>query len=122
MDRKDLLVLHYILDSSNFITQISLAAKSFVFGGSEDDSEEYNDLRKFLPEWSQDSLISIPSKSPGKYTYIDLSANDPHAFLSELIISGRNEEEISPILIDKLASLTSPFLGKDLLCFYNKVL
>ena len=95
-------------------TQLGLAATSFVFGGDDDQSEEYNDLRRFLPSWSQDSLIGIVFKKPGSYTYIDLTANDPHAFLSELIISGRKEEDLGPTLISKLESVLSPFLGKDL--------
>ena len=95
-------------------TQLGLAAKSFVFGGEDDESEEYNDLRKFVAPWSEDSLIAITSKEPGKYTFIDLTANDPHSFLSELIIAGRNDSDSTPLLIDKLGALAEPFLGKDL--------
>ena len=95
-------------------TQLGLAAKSFVFGGEEDESEEYNDLRQFVAPWSKDSLIAITSKEPGKYTFIDLTANDPHSFLSELLISGRDDNNSTPLLIDKLTALGEPFLGKDL--------
>jgi hypothetical protein len=95
-------------------TQLGLAAKSFVFGGEDDESEEYNDLRKFVAPWSQDSLIGITNKEPGKYTFIDLTANDPHSFLSELIIAGRNDNDSTPLVIDKLVALAEPFLGKDL--------
>jgi hypothetical protein len=95
-------------------TQLGLAAKSFIFGGEDDESQEYNDLRKFVPSWSQDSLIAVTSKEPGKYTFIDLTANDPHSFLSELIIAGRNDNDSTPLLIDKLVALGEPFLGKDL--------
>jgi len=95
-------------------TQLGLAATSFIFGGEDDESEEYNDLRKFVAKWSQDSLIAITNKEPGKYTFIDLTANDPHSFLSELIIAGRDDNDSTPLLIDKLVALGEPFLGKDL--------
>lgn len=95
-------------------TQLGLAAKSLIFGGEDDESEEYNDLRKFVAPWSQDSLIAITSKGIGKYTFIDLTANDPHSFLSELIIAGRDDNESTPLLIEKLKALAEPFLGKDL--------
>ena len=95
-------------------TQLGLAAKSLIHGGEDDESEEYNDLRRFVATWSQESLIGITSKEPGKYTFIDLTANDPHSFLSELIIAGRDNKESTPLLVDKLAALGEPFLGKDL--------
>ena len=99
-------------------TQLGLAAQSFVFGGEDDESEEYNDLRKFVAPWSQDSLIAIRNKEPGKYTFMDLTANDPHSFLSELIIAGRNDNDSTPLLIDKLEALGGPFLGKDLVAAF----
>ena len=99
-------------------TQLSLAAQSLISGGEDDESEEYNDLRKFVAPWSQDSLIAITSKEPGKYTFIDLTANDPHSFLSELIIAGRNDNDSTPLLIDKLEALGGPFLGKDLVAAF----
>lgn len=99
-------------------TQLGLAAQSLISGGEDDESEEYNDLRKFVAPWSQDSLIAITSKEPGKYTFIDLTANDPHSFLSELIIAGRNDNDSTPLLIDKLEALGGPFLGKDLVAAF----
>ena len=95
--------------------QLGLAAKSLIFGGEDDESEEYNDLRKFVASWSQDSLIAITSKEPGKYTFIDLTANDPHAFISQLIIDGRSKDESVLPLIQQLQKLLEPFTGKDLL-------
>lgn len=99
-------------------TQIGLAAQSLIFGGEDDESEEYNDLRKFVASWSQDSLIAITNKEPGKYSFIDLTANDPHSFLSELIIAGRDDNDSTPLLIDKLTALGEPFLGKDLVASF----
>ena len=99
-------------------TQLGLAAQSLMFGGEDDESEEYNDLRKFVAPWSQDSLIAITSKEPGKYTFMDLTANDPHSFLSELIIAGRNDNDSTPLLIDKLEALGGPFFGKDLVAAF----
>jgi hypothetical protein len=98
--------------------QLGLAAQSLIFGGDDDESEEYNDLRKFVAPWSQDSLIAITSKEPGKYSFIDLTANDPHSFLSELIIAGRNDDDSTPLFIDKLVALGEPFLGKDLVAAF----
>jgi len=99
-------------------TQLGLAATSFIFGGEDDESEEYNDLRRFVATWSQDSLIAITNKEPGKYSFIDLTANDPHSFLSELIIAGRDDNDSTPLLIDKLTALGEPFLGKDLVAAF----
>ena len=103
--------------------QLGLAAKSLITGGEDDESQEYNDLKRFLPEWSQDSVISIISKEPGKYRYIDMTANDPHAFLSELIVAGSNEDDLLKILAEKVKTIYEPFLGKDLLfSFVSEVL
>ena len=99
-------------------TQLGLAAQSLMFGGEDDESEEYNDLRKFVASWSQDSLIAITNKEPGKYSFIDLTANDPHSFLSELIIAGRDDNDSTPLFIDKLVALGEPFLGKDLVAAF----
>lgn len=95
-------------------TQLSLAASSLISGGDDDDSQEYNDLRKFLAPWAKDSVISIIEKTPGKYTYMDLSANDPHAFLSKLIVAGRSERDSNFSMIKSLQQLGEPFFGKDL--------
>ena len=100
---------------SALAAQLGLAAKSLITGGEDDESQEYNDLKRFLPEWSKDSFLSIISKEPGKYTYIDMTANDPHAFLSELIVAGSNEEDSLKMLAEKFKTLYEPFTGKDLL-------
>ncbi len=96
-------------------SQFAMAVRSFITGGDGDESQEYNDLKRFLPEWSKNSIISMSSKEPGKYTYTDFTANDPHAFMSELVVAGRDEKDIFPSVIEKLTALGKPFLGKDLI-------
>ncbi len=96
-------------------SQFAMAVRSFITGGDGDESQEYNDLKRFLPEWSKNSIISMSSKEPGKYTYTDFTANDPHAFMSELVVAGRDEKDIFPSVIKKFEALLKPFVGKDLI-------
>ena len=100
---------------SGIALQLGLAAKSMITGGEDDESQEYNDLKEFIAPWSKNSVIAITSKSPGKYTYIDLSANDPHAFLSKMIVAAKSESDAFDMSIKALQSVLEPFVGKDLL-------
>ena len=89
----------------------------FLTGGedSEEGIQDRKDLRRFVASWSKDSAFFVTGKEPGKVSFIDLSASDPHAFFSELIISGADEEKAIEMLGEKVKTFLSPFVSEEIL-------
>ena len=89
----------------------------FLTGGedSEEGIQDRKDLRRFVASWSKDSAFFVTGKEPGKVSFIDLSASDPHAFFSELIISGADEEKAIEMLGEKVITFLKPFVSEEIL-------
>jgi hypothetical protein len=83
--------------------------------GGEDDDEEKKDVRKFLPPWSKNSSILLFESEPGKLSYLDMTANDPHAIFSKLVNAAVREEDIVSKFTEASLEILKPFVGKDLL-------
>ena len=52
---------------------------------TEDEKEKENQMRLFIPKWSEDSKLMSLSLKDGIYTFIDQSASDPHGGIDRAI-------------------------------------
>ena len=78
-------------------------------------AEEDKDIRRFLPEWSQNSsLLYLGRDEDGKIQYIDLSYTDPYSYVRTPLIAFLRGEEWEQALIQSALQATRPFLEEEI--------
>lgn len=95
-------------------TAIGLAFEAF---GSEDEEDpvDYDDMRKFMPGWSKNSNISVfETGAPGVYNVLDLSANNPHSLIMDVMKAGTQDSGKNHF-VEAVRAALEPFLGQDMI-------
>jgi hypothetical protein len=78
--------------------------------------DDEDDLREFMPPWSQNSLIMWLGKDgKGKLNYIDGSYSDPHSYLRKPIRAFLRGEEWGESFKDAASEVSAPFLSEEIL-------
>jgi len=110
-----------LMSAATIVPAAALLTRSMIGIGKDED----RDIRRFLPEWSEDSdLFFLNNKNAGSYTYIDLGYSDPHNYIRKVLnplvkdfvdlISGK-DVDIHETMIRSLEETFKPFLGEELL-------
>lgn len=91
----------------------------------EDKTQRQEDIRMFLPFWSENSDVLYLSIDPGKVEYIDFNASDPFGNTGRIINAFMNEEDMDKALINSLAESIGPFAEPEMVAntvnnLYNK--
>lgn len=90
------------------MTAIGAAISRAMTGVSK---EEEEDMRRFMPEWSENSqLIHVGDK-----TFIDLGGSDPHNFLKKPFIAALRGDNPADAFIDGVATFLKPFTDEQIL-------
>lgn len=78
--------------------------------------DEEDDIRLFLPPWSQNSdVIWLGKPSQEKFRYVDVGYLDPYSYLKSPVMAMLRGENIDDKAIGALAEALSPFISEDLL-------
>jgi mRNA-degrading endonuclease RelE of RelBE toxin-antitoxin system len=80
----------------------------------EDKTQRQEDIRMFLPFWSENSDVLYLSIDPGKVEYIDFNASDPFGNTGRIINAFMNEEDMDKALINALAESIGPFAEPEM--------
>lgn len=81
----------------------------------EDETIEYDDIRKFMPPWSKNSNVSVfETETPGVYNVLDLSSNNPHSLMMSVMKAGTQDSGKSHF-VEAVSAAMSPFLGQDMI-------
>jgi hypothetical protein len=82
--------------------------------GVTDDEEE--DMRRFLPPWSENSqLVHIGTTPDGKPRFIDISYTDPYEYLRKPAIAAMRGEDFKESLLEAAKETLEPFFGPEIL-------
>jgi hypothetical protein len=95
-------------------TAAAAAASKAIVGMNHKDD---NDLRRFMPSWSEDSdLLFVRRPKDSVYTYVDLGYSDPFNYIKKGVNSFLNNSN-KPVegVIDMVIEMSEPFLGEELL-------
>ena len=78
--------------------------------------QEEEDIRSFLPPWSENSnLLHLGKDADGKYRYVDVSYTDPFSYLRKPIIAAMRGEDWQSSLVDAALEAFDPFLSEEIL-------
>ena len=92
------------------------AAFGWLRGLGDDEEEEANKkAKRFTPEYTKNSIISIVDMGKGKFSYIDFSASDPRSKLPKMLEAFTSGEDPSSMLINLIEESVSPFVSDDIL-------
>jgi len=94
---------------------VSAGAASQALIGMSDDQEQAT--RKFLPPWSQNSVVSYLPAPEGKVRYINTSYTNPYAFILDPLVAllqGDSDRTVLQRSQDSLGELFAPLLQEEL--------
>lgn len=106
------------------LAQTGLAVGSTILGeailssfdlGSEEEEQEIKDLRNVVAPWSKNSSINVVSKGKNKLSYMDMSANNPYAFVSKMIQQGIDKDNALEAVGGAVIEFFSPFVQEEVL-------
>ena len=110
---------------STFTTaQAALAVGSTILGetilksfdlGSDEEEQEIKDLRNVVAPWSKNNKINVVSKSKNKLSYMDISANNPYAFVSKMIQQGIDKDNALDVVGGAVEEFFTPFVQEEVL-------
>ena len=114
-----------MISAAIVVPALSLASRIHLGIGRDED----RDMRRFFPEWSEDSdPVFLSNNKAGVYTYIDAGYSDPHNYIRKVLnplikdlvdlVSGK-EIDFKDTMIESIKETFQPFLGEELL--YSKV-
>jgi hypothetical protein len=80
------------------------------------DADDMEDIRKFLPPWSENSdILILKDKGRGVYTYIDVGYSDPFNFTKQVVNAAIRGDSVDEAAIDAVREFSEPFIGRELL-------
>jgi hypothetical protein len=81
------------------------------------DKEEDDDIRLFLPPWSENSqLVYLPATDVvGRRQYVDLSYTDPYEYLKKPVTAFLRGDDIGDSILQAAQEAFEPFLGEEIL-------
>lgn len=101
-----------IVGASTLTTAIA-AWTRHINGISRDEDE---DLRQFMPPWSQNSQIAYTNKSgDGKVRYVDIGYTDPWNYLKNPVVALMRGENWEDALTESVKEAFAPFFGEEIL-------
>ena len=83
--------------------------------GSEKDEQEVKDLRNVVAPWSKNNRINVVSKGKNKLSYMDISANNPYAFVSKMIQQGIDKDNAFSVAVGAVEEFFGPFVQQEVL-------
>lgn len=104
--------------------QAALAVGSTILGetilksfdlGSDEREQEIKDLRNVVAPWSKNNKINVVSKSKNKLSYMDISANNPYAFVSKMIQQGIDKDNALDVVVGAAVEFFTPFVQEEVL-------
>ena len=85
-------------------------------GGDDEEEDELNrNVRRFVPEWSKKSDLTLIDYGDGKFSYVDFSASDPHGGIKKAYNSFMAGEGAVESFTNGMAEILGPFVKKDML-------
>jgi hypothetical protein len=103
--------LKYMLGSAAFGWLRSL--------GDDDEEEANKRAKRFTPDYTKNSMISIVDMGKGKFSYIDLDASNPRSKVPKMLEAFTSGEDPSSMLINLIEESVSTFVSNDILV--NKI-
>ena len=106
------------------LAQAGLAVGSTILGeailgsfdlGSEEEEQEIKDLRNVVAPWSKNSSINVVSTGKNKLSYMDMSANNPYAFVSKMIQQGIDKDNALDAVGGAVVEFFTPFVQEEVL-------
>ena len=106
------------------LAQTGLALGSTILGeailasfdlGSEEEEQEIKDLRNVVAPWSKNSSINVISMGNNKLSYMDMSANNPYAFVSKMIQQGIDKDNALDAVGGAVVEFFKPFVQEEVL-------
>jgi hypothetical protein len=80
------------------------------------DADDMEDIRKFLPPWSENSdILILKDKGRGVYTYIDVGYSDPFNFTKQVVNAALRGDSVDDAVVDAVKEFSEPFIGRELL-------
>lgn len=104
--------------------QTTLAVGSTILGQQllqslnlrdDEDEQKVKDLRNVVAPWSKNSLINVISTGKNKLSYMDMSANNPYAFVSKMIQQGIDRDGAIDTAAGAVMEFFSPFVQEEVL-------
>jgi len=89
-----------------------VATLNHILGVSDDDDEN---LREFVAPWTKNSNIAWISKNGLKYSYVDFSYTDPHAYLRKPLIAFLRGENWQSKVYESGVEAMTPFFSEEIL-------
>ena len=89
------------------------AASRFLVGKAKDEDE---DIRRFLPEWSENSnLIYLGQSENGNVRIVDVSYTDPYSYIRTPLIAFMRGGDWRAKIFDALFEALDPFISEEML-------
>lgn len=89
------------------------------FGAIGDGEDEDEKVSKFLslvlPNWSKNSDIVLTKSGDGKFTYVDLTASNPHGQITRAFNALMKGESAEEAVLGFMTEAFGPFITKDIL-------
>jgi hypothetical protein len=85
-------------------------------GGDDEEEDELNrNVRRFVPEWSKKSDLTLIDYGDGKFSYVDFSASDPHGGIKKAYNSFMAGDGAIESFTNGISEILGPFVKKDML-------
>ena len=99
-----------------FINHYALASlgKMLVPGTDPDDEEQNEFIKLVLPTWAKNSEKVLVAAEPGKFTYIDLSASNPHGQMERAMNAVLKGTDPKDAAYEFFMEAFGPFVSEDI--------
>ncbi|HEX6939369.1 MAG TPA: hypothetical protein VF158_08150 [Longimicrobiales bacterium] len=87
-------------------------ASRWVLGMTRGDDE---DVRRFLPHWSENSSLLYLGREDGKVRFIDLSYTDPYSYVRKPLIAFLRGDDWRTATLQAGVEAMKPFVGEEIL-------
>jgi hypothetical protein len=106
--------LGYLSMKNTAFYYIGSAVGAGISGLAGGDEEKEKLIRRLVAPWSKNSELLPLDLAGGKFSYLDMSASDPHAGLDKIVNAFMREEDLDDAIIEAAKETVLPFISEDI--------